>query len=357
MRSEEKRSHARILVIDDEPANLKLVDKILRGYGYCNITLIDDPRQVLGHYQAERPNLILLDLNMPHMDGYDVLAMLKELDDPLLPPVVILTAQHGREFKIRALEDGVSDFLGKPFDRIELLMKVRNLLDVHLAHSMLHNQKDTLEAMVRERTEELSVTRLEVVRRLGIAAEYRDNETGQHLERMSQISSLLARHLGWSTFECELMLHASPMHDIGKIGISDQILLKPGKFEPEEWETMKTHTLIGANILDGAFSDLLELAREIAMNHHEKWDGSGYPMALAGEKIPQSARIVAVADVFDALLFTRPYKKAWAVNDAVALIRENSGIHFDPEVVTAFDTCLPQILSIEGKSLESNEIE
>ena len=225
-------------------------------------------------------------------------------------------------------------------------MRVRNLLEGHLAHRMVYDKKALLEEMVRTRTEDLNQTRLQVVRRLGRAAEYRDNETGLHIIRMSKISELLAKSLGWSPADCELMLHASPMHDVGKIGVSDAILLKPGKLDPEEWEVMKTHTTIGAAILDDGDSDLLRLARVIALSHHEKWDGSGYPHGLAGEAIPLPGRIIAVADVFDALTSSRPYKKAWSVDEAVAYIRDNAGTHFDPEVVAHFSQCLPEILSI-----------
>jgi len=344
----------RILIVDDEPANLKLLDKMLRGQGYKGLELIEDPREVLKHYQAKRPDLILLDINMPHLDGYQVMEQLKALNDPLLPPIVILTAQQGKDYLIRGLAAGARDFITKPFDRIELLMRVRNLLDAQLAHRFMHDQKMVLESMVKARTEELRRTRLEVVQRLGMAAEYRDEETGNHILRMSHISTLLARAIGWSDSQCELILNASPMHDIGKIGIPDAILLKPGKFEPQEWEIMKTHATIGGKLLDGDDSALMLMAREIALTHHEKWDGSGYPNGLAGEKIPQSGRIAALADVFDALTSERPYKKAWTVEAAVSLIKETSGKHFDPQLVEVFLAQLPKILEIRERFDEPN---
>jgi len=344
--------NARILAVDDEPINLKLLEKILNGQGYTNVTLIDDSREVLAQYSMQRPDLILLDINMPYMDGFDVLSQLKALNDPLLPPIVILTAQHGRDYLMRALEEGVSDYIGKPFDRVELLMRVRNQLDLHLAHRLMYDQKNTLEELVRARTEDLRKTQLEVVRRLGRAAEYRDNETGLHIIRMSQFSSLLASRLGWDEASCELMLHASPMHDIGKIGIPDNILLKPGKLDPQEWEIMRTHTTIGATILEGSSSVLLEMAREIALSHHEKWDGSGYPVGLKGEAIPQAGRIVAVADVFDALTSERPYKNAWTVDDAISYMKKCSGSHFDPEVIAQLDYCMAEILQIRDNNKE-----
>jgi putative two-component system response regulator len=229
---------------------------------------------------------------------------------------------------------------------VELLMRVKNLIAVHLAHCIVHDQKSVLESMVNERTAELQRTRLQVVRYLGRAAEYRDNETGMHIVRMSQVSALLARSMGWDTELCKLMLHASPMHDIGKIGIRDDILLKPGKLTTEEFEIMKTHAAIGADMLLGDDSDLIKLARVIALSHHEKWDGSGYPNGLANEAIPMAGRIVAVADVFDALTSSRPYKKAWSIEDAVAYIQNNAGHHFDPTVVKHFLELLPEIQAI-----------
>jgi putative two-component system response regulator len=344
-----------IFVVDDEPVNLKLIDKMLAVQDYPPPVLIQDPREVLERYARQRPDLILLDLNMPHLDGYQVLDQLKALDDPLLPPIVILTAQHGREYLLKALAAGARDFISKPFDRAELLMRVRNLLEAHFAHRFVHDQKSVLEEMVHQRTEALNLTRLQVVQRLGRAAEYRDNETGLHIIRMSKFSAQLAKELGWSAADCELMLHASPMHDVGKIGIPDAILLKPGKFEPHEWEIMKTHATIGADILSDDDSDLLRLAREIALTHHEKWDGSGYPHALAGEAIPQAGRIVAVADVFDALTSERPYKKAWPIDKAIAYMHDEAGRHFDPAVIECFKASLPQFLEIHQRYAEPAE--
>lgn len=344
--TEELIDQPRIFVIDDEPANLKLLNKLLASQGYRNLVLIQDPREVLDRYREVRPDLILLDINMPHLDGHQVMGQLQALSDPLMPPIVILTAQLGRDHMLKALALGARDFIGKPFDRDELLMRVRNLLDAQLAHRLVHDQKSVFEEMVRTRTDELRQTRLHVVQCLGRAAEYRDNETGLHIVRMSQVSALLARSMGWTEDMCELMLHASPMHDIGKIGICDDILLKPGKLTPQEFEIMKTHASMGADMLLGDTSELLKLARAIAIAHHEKWDGSGYPNGLIGDAIPLVGRIVAVADVFDALTSSRPYKKAWPTDDVVAFIKENSGRHFDPEVVAHFLLRLPEILAI-----------
>jgi putative two-component system response regulator len=317
--------------------------------GYQDLVLVQDPSEVLSRYAEAPVDLILLDLNMPRLDGYAVMARLKALDDPLLPPILVLTAQQSHDYLLRALGAGARDFVSKPFDRAELLMRVRNLLDAHLAHRLLYRQRDVLEEMVAARTLELQRTRLEIVQRLGRAAEYRDEETGNHILRMSHTAALLARAVGCDEATCEQLLHAAPMHDIGKIGIPDHILQKPGRLDAAEWEVMKTHCEIGARILEGAGSGLLEMGRQVSLTHHEKWDGSGYPRALAGEDIPLVGRICALADVFDALTSDRPYKRAWTVDAALEFIRAESGRHFDPQLVTTFFEKLPAVLSIRER--------
>lgn len=344
------QKNASILIVDDESANCLLLEKILGCEGYSNLVSVQDSRDVIDIYKTRRADLILLDLNMPYMDGYQVIKALQDLNDPLLPPIIVLTAQHSKEHLHHALKLGGRDFITKPFDRVELLMRVRNLLAAQLAHCMLYEQKAVLVEMVEERTKELHSSRLDVVQRLGMAAEYRDEETGNHILRMSHICALLARSMGWSESKCDLILNASPMHDIGKIGIPDAILLKPGKLDPAEWEIMKSHVTIGAKLLESNNeSELLNMARDIALTHHEKWDGSGYPNGLIGEQIPQAGRIAAIADVFDALTSERPYKKAWDVEDANDLIRQNSGKHFDPQIVEVFFKELPNILNIRDR--------
>lgn len=338
--------NSRILMIDDEPVNLKLLDKMLRAEGYTNLVSISDPRTVLEVYCAAPTDLILLDINMPYLNGYEVMAKLKALDDPLLPPILVLTAQGSRDFLMRALNEGARDFLSKPFDRYELMARVRNLLDAHLALRLTFDQKGVLEEMVQTRTAEVVQSRLEIVQRLGRASEYRDNETGRHILRMSHSAALLAKQIGWSQERCDLLLYASPMHDLGKIGISDTILLKPARLTDEERTIMETHTLIGADILAGSSNELLETARVIALTHHEKWDGSGYPSKLTGTEIPIEGRIAAIVDVFDALTSKRPYKKAWPIEDAVADMKEQSGRHFDPELVEHFLAILPGVIKI-----------
>jgi len=343
------RGMARILVVDDERTSLILMKRLLQASGYSDIVLIQNSCEVMAAYQAAPTDLILLDIQMPHLTGFDVIEQLSALQDPLMPPILVLTARHGRGEMLRALESGAHDVIRKPFDQAEVAARVRNMLDVRLAHKMLYNQKDVLERIVQERTHQIRETRLQVVQRLGRAAEYRDNETGRHILRMSHSSALLARQLGWNEEQCEIMLHASPMHDVGKIGIPDRILLKPGKLTPDEWQIMQTHATIGGDILNGDDSELLQMAREIALAHHEKWDGSGYPLGLAGDAIPISGRIVALADVFDALTSERPYKKAWEIDAALNFIQEQAGKHFDPTVVAIFLQLVSEILDIRNR--------
>jgi putative two-component system response regulator len=343
------RGMARIIIADDERTSLILMRRLLQASGYTNVVLLQNSCDVIAAYQESPTDLILLDIHMPELSGFDVIEQLRALNDPLLPPILMLTGRRGHGEMLRALESGAHDVIRKPFDQAEVAARVRNMLDVQLAHRMLYDQKDVLERIVQERTMQIRETQLQVVRRLGRAAEYRDNETGQHILRMSHSSALLARHLGWNEERCEMMLHASPMHDVGKIGIPDRILLKPGKLTPEEWRIMQTHASIGGDILSGDTSELLQLAREIALSHHEKWNGSGYPFALAGDAIPESGRIVALADVFDALTSERPYKKAWEIDAALELIKEQAGQHFDPNFVRVFLQLIPEVLAIRQR--------
>ena len=325
---------ASILIVDDEPANVRLLLQMLEMEGYHNVIGISDPRETLDQVARQSTDLVLLDLNMPHLDGYQVMEQLKTLDLP--PSILVLTAQTTPESRLRALRAGARDFLSKPFDVAELLARVGNLLEVHRFQVHLRRENAILDERVRERTRELHETRLEIIHRLGRAAEFRDNETGLHIIRMSRYSQVLGLLAGSDEGEADLLLHASPMHDIGKIGIPDRILLKPGKLEPDEWEIMQTHARIGAELLDGHPAPLLRMARDIALSHHEKWDGSGYPNGLKGEDIPLVGRIVAVADVFDALTSARPYKSAWPVDKALAYMGEQRGRHFDPLLVDLF---------------------
>jgi putative two-component system response regulator len=345
--------NARILVVDDEPANVKLLEKMLEAEGYSHVVSTMDSRNVLELYQQQASDLVLLDLNMPYRDGFQIMQDLKQISGHNPAPILVLTAQTDRESRLRALDGGARDFVTKPFDRTELLARIRNMIEVHSLQKAIREQNSILEQKVHERTRELYDTRLEIVRRLGRAAEYRDNETGLHIIRMSQISALLGQAAGMDEQEAELLLNASPMHDIGKIGIPDKILLKPGKLDAQEWATMQTHTTIGAEILSSEQnSELLEMARLIALTHHEKWDGSGYPRGLKGEDIPLVGRIVALADVFDALTSERPYKHAWSIEEALGYVKEQSGKHFEPALVEHFLKLLPTVVDIKDTYAE-----
>lgn len=341
-----------ILVVDDESANLKLLRLMLQYAGYRRISLLDDPRAVAALCQAEPPDLILLDINMPHMDGFEVMAQVKALDLPLACPIVVLTAQCGQDLLLRALQQGANDFLNKPFNRQELLARVHNLLTAQLVRQRLHQNQADLAQAVDQQTREVQRLQVDVVRRLAHASELRDNETGAHVLRMSHTSALLAKQLGWNDSACALLLDASPMHDVGKIGIPDGILLKPGPLTPDERTIMQTHTTVGAALLGGSDEPLLSMARDIALCHHEKWDGSGYPSGLMGTAIPEAARIVAIADVFDALTSERPYKQAWPVSDAVQFMRGQAGKHFDPAILNHFLEVIPQVQAIRLRHAE-----
>jgi putative two-component system response regulator len=299
-RAPDQALDARILIVDDEEANLRLLERILARAGYRHVASTTDSHRVLGLLEEFGPDLILLDLLMPHLDGFAVMQLLASV----VPagsylPVLVLTADLAPETRRRALAGGATDFLTKPFDVGEVLLRIANMLDMRFLHLELQGEKEALEDRVRERTLELEESYVETFERLALAAEYRDDDTGQHTRRVGRMAALLAEELGHPTQEVQLLERAAGLHDVGKIGIPDSILLAPRKLTPEESEVVKTHTVIGARILSGSRSPLLTMAEEIAWSHHERWDGSGYG-GLAGEEIPVFGRITTVADVFDA---------------------------------------------------------
>ena len=343
----------RILAVDDEESNLLLLRRVLERAGYTHVETTSDPSRVPAMFVDARPDLVLLDLHMPEIDGFELMERLGPVTgDGSGVPFLVLTADATEDTKRRALSVGARDFLTKPLDQIELLLRVRNLLQVQQLQDRLQEQNANLELEVAERTRDLEQARLEILERLALAAEYRDDSTQEHAWRIGRISALLAHGLGLPDSEVELIRRAAPLHDIGKIGIPDAILLKPGKLGDDEFEVIKTHTRIGAEILAGSQSPLLRLAQRIALTHHERWDGRGYPAGLFGEKIPLAGRIVAVADVFDALTHERPYKQAWPVEKAVAEIVGQAGRQFDPDVVDAFSRLDHPTLLSRGKEWE-----
>ncbi len=341
-------SNATLLIVDDQASNIQLLQMVLRGAGYTNIHSTTDSRQALEMYLRLRPDIVLLDLQMPHVDGFGVIDQIKQADPDHFAPVLVLTAEVDTAVRYRALDAGARDFLLKPFDRVEVRARIRNLLEMRLLFRQTVAHAATLEQTVAERTLELRATQMEIIHRLGHAAEYKDNETGNHIIRMSLYCHVLARAAGLTDSEQEVLLRAAPMHDVGKIGIPDRILCKPGKLTPDEWEIMKTHAEIGADLLSGSRSPLIQMAQAIAWTHHEKWDGSGYPRGLRGQDIPLSGRIVAVADVFDALTSVRPYKAAWPLQAAIDELHAGSGRHFDPQLITLFCEQLPDIQRIRA---------
>jgi len=341
-----------VLVVDDDAASLKLVAQVLALSGFPPPVLVSDPRELRQVCAIQHFDLVLLDVQMPHLDGWQTMELLADCYGENGPPVIVLTAEARRSVQLRALSDGACDFVTKPFDVGDLLLRIRKHAAAHRARRTLHERKDELETIVQQRTHEVRQSRLEIMQLLGRAAEFRDNETGAHILRMSHVSSLLAQRLGWRDSECELMLNASPLHDIGKIAIPDSILLKPGPLSTEEREIMNTHTVKGAAILCSSDNEMIRKAAEIALAHHEKWDGSGYPYRLKAASIPESARIVAVADVFDALTSVRPYKPAWPVDRALDFIRQQKGLHFDPAVVEALFASLDDVLGIRKQFVD-----
>ena len=321
----------RLLLVDDEPTNLQVLRHILQAD--YRLLFATDGERALQVAREQRPDLVLLDIMMPNMDGYAVCRALKADAATASIPVIFITALTDSQDETAGFDVGGVDYLTKPVSPPVVRARVRTHLSL-------------------VRMDELRETRLQIVQRLGRAAEYKDNETGMHVIRMSHFSQLLALAAGCSPAWAEDLLNAAPMHDVGKIGIPDAVLRKPGPLDADDWDTMRRHPEIGAEIIGEHPSGVLQLAREIALAHHEKWDGSGYPRGLAGEAIPLSARIVAIADVFDALTTRRPYKEPWPVQDALDHIAAQAGKHFDPALVALFAPLLPQLLEIRARWAE-----
>lgn len=356
----------RILIVDDDEQIRMILGEYLTLQGHEYETARDGI-EALAKIKLDI-DLVLMDVNMPNMDGYEVIKRIRSESEFQDLPIIMVTAMAGREDRLRAVKAGANDFIAKPIDQTELEVRTMSLLKMKEIQDTIKRHKAELEEKIQQRTailrksldEMVDAQRktydayLDTIRRLAIAAEYRDEGTAAHIMRMSNYAAVLAKGLNFPPGQVEIMLQASPMHDVGKIGIPDGILLKKGQLEDKEWEIMRQHTLIGSRILKDSNSDFLKAGEIIAASHHEKWDGSGYPKGLKGEEIPLLGRICAVADVFDALTTKRPYKEAFSNEEAFDILRKGRGTHFDPKVVDVFFENVSEIEAIQNRYREGN---
>jgi putative two-component system response regulator len=349
-----------ILVVDDQPQNNELLEAFLVPQGYEVISAASG-EEALEKLAGNPVDLILLDVMMPGMDGFEVTRRIRKDTSHKLLPIVLVTALRETEDRVQGIEAGCDDFLSKPVDKTELLARVRSLLKVKAYNDLLGNYRRELEAEVTARTKELKqafetikAASLETIYRLSVAAEYKEGDNGAHTRRMSLYSAAVARRMGLDEKTVETILYAAPMNDLGKIGIPDSILMKPAKLDSTEWEIMKLHTVIGAKILEGSDAEFIRMGQVIALCHHEKWDGSGYPGRLKGKNIPIAARITAIADVFDALTSRRPYRKPYSLAESLSIIGKGRESHFDPDVADAFFAIQDEVTTIKEQHVETN---
>lgn len=337
-------SNRRILLVDDTKANIDILVQTLKQDYKLGVAL-NGPKAI-EYTKSNRLDLILLDILMPEMDGFEVCQRLKENPVTRMVPIIFITAIDDPDHKRKGLEIGAVDYITKPFDISEVRARVKTHLSLKITQEELSNRNLILEEKIRERTRELLETQVEIIKRLSLASKYRDNGTGQNVLRISRMAELLGRAAGLNFHEAETLALSSMLHDAGKIGISDSILLKPGRLTADEWNIMKGHTTIGSRLLSGSKSKLIQDAETIALTHHEKWDGSGYNFGMKGDEIPLISRIVGICDVFDALISDRPYKKAWPVSKAFEEIAKRSGTDFDPRLVKLLLSLKPELVNI-----------
>lgn len=358
----------RILIVDDEKLNRKLLEDLIASLGHEPETARDGV-EALAKLKLDI-DLVLLDVMMPGMDGFEVARRIRKDPETSHIPIVMVTALTSEKDRLSAVQAGANDFIAKPIDKTELQVRTESLLKMKEAQDAIKRHREMLEETVQKRTVSLRKAleetaeaqrrthraHLDTIKRLSIAAEYKDEDTAAHINRMSNYCAIIARVLHLPPGEVEIIFHASPMHDVGKIGIPDHILLKPGKLTSEEWTIMKEHSVIGGRILGEAEDDLIKVGEIIALSHHEKWDGSGYPKGLKGEDIPLIGRITAVADVFDALTSKRPYKKAFSNEKAYEILREGRGTQFDPKVLDAFFERLDEVVAIQEQYIHAGKL-
>lgn len=359
----------KVLVVDDDQAIREAIMEILTNEGYL-VTTAEDGKKALDLLGSFKPDVVLTDYLMPEMDGITLCKIIKNNPETVDIGVILITGVNDLETRVKGLLAGADDFLNKPFMVPELQARMKSLSRVKLYHDFLKDYQKKLELEIERKTadllkinlnlqmaiNEIKDLSLEIIYRLGKAAEYRDEHTGYHIQRISHYSALIGVHMGLSEEAIEVLRYASPLHDIGKLGVPDSILLKPGSLSSEEWQIMKLHTVFGAEILKGSKVKYLKAAEKIALYHHEKWDGSGYPEGLKGTKIPLFARITAIADVFDALTTDRPYRKALSLDEAFEIIAKGRGTHFDPEIVDVFFDIQEELLSIRELFKDEEEI-
>lgn len=343
-----------VLAVDDTPSNIDILYRILKDdYEFAAASGGKDALDALE--SGIFPDIILLDVTMPDLSGYEVCRELKNRAEFRDIPVIFITARYDEEDEAKGFEAGASDYIVKPFNTVIVKARIKTHLELYFISKNLKQQVEERTAELNKALAKIKEVSLETILRLTNASEYKDEDTGSHIQRMSNYSVAVAKQMGINENSLEWLLYAAPMHDIGKIGIPDRILLKPGRLDPEEWEIMKTHTTIGAKILEGSSAGFIKLGEVIARTHHEKWDGSGYPLGLKGKKIPLVSRIVAIADVFDALTTKRPYKEPFSIERSFEIIRQGRGSHFDPRVVDAFFAVEDEILSIMDKYKDTGE--